>query len=220
MEVTRLRGLRPMTFWRELLPGFPVKWVTENPKIEGFFAKAVWLGVPLQYYVLTHFAGGIKQDAYVPTAMFSLISILMLILLSCVFALFSSLGNEIYSRRVRMWSIALIIGWSATLLLLALSYYIGVSASLNGEIAEHFLCRKLDCQGPFPSFQLPTIISYSIYSVLAVSLIGLIRYFQITWSKTKPNGPLTRASETAEPNMIVVACTVTILMTLMNSTFN
>jgi hypothetical protein len=209
-----------MTFWRELLPGFPVKWVTENPKVEGFFAKAVWLGVPFQYYVLTRFAGGIKQDAIIPAAMFSLASILFLIILSFVFALFSSLGNQTYSQRVRMWSIALIIGWSATLLLLALSYCIGAGANLNGEIAEHFLCKKLDCQGPFPSVGLPTITSYSIYSILAVGLIGLTRHFQVTWSNTRPGGPQAKVPETTEPNILVVACTVTILMTLMNSQFN
>src|SRR5262245_1156459 len=92
--------------------GFPVNWIVDNPRLEGSFARAVWLVIPLQYYVLTRFPNGFGLEAYTASAVVALASIVALLAVSCILAVAFGWSArkydhsaEWFSGAVRIWAI-------------------------------------------------------------------------------------------------------------------
>src|SRR5688500_18879444 len=102
---------------------FPVNRVINNPRLEGIAAKAIWLVIPLQYYVLTRFSGGFSVESYVPAAAMALTCVTVIIFVSWALALVHPRDGS-YRLRGRGLTIALLMIWSAALALLASSYAI------------------------------------------------------------------------------------------------
>lgn len=109
------------------LPRFPARWAVESAGAEGIFARLLWLLVPLQYYVLTNLPHGLSGDDVIPAVALSLMSVVVIFVLSYAVAWLVSVvrpqdpKRDIFSGRVRMWVVALMIGTAAGYLLLALS---------------------------------------------------------------------------------------------------
>lgn len=200
--------------------GFPVDWIVDNPNLEGFFARAVWLVIPLQYYVLTRFPNGFGLDDYTPSAVMALASIVALLAASCVLAFVFGWSErkhdqntkERYTAQVRIWAITLIVTWAATLALLALSYAIGLHLGLDADVVGHMLCQKLDCQHGYPTFEFPTIFSYATYSCLALAMIVGAAHL----TPKRNSRPNESKSTLTGPNVLVVLVVVTALMTLLH----
>jgi hypothetical protein len=158
---------------------FPVQWILKD---SSRVAKFVWLLIPLQYYVLTTFPGGFKTDAYVPSAVMTLFCFIAIFGSSCCLGIFPLKGTREYAERVRLWAISLIVTWAVSLGLLAVLYFVGLRNKLNTDVIGACLCKYLDCQDGYPSFQLSTLLSYFIYSIIAsLMIVGAAwtsRYFR------------------------------------------
>src|SRR5712691_6172671 len=129
---------------------FPAYWVVENAWVEGFFAKLIWLIVPLQYYLLTHVARGLDPSNYSAAALLSLTSIILMFAAACATAgivavIFKSARDD-YQKVVRMWVVSLLIGWAGANVLYALSLYYGpewdFEGALVGATLRHFMENK------------------------------------------------------------------------------
>lgn len=201
---------------------FPAGWVVTNPGTEGFFSKAIWFVLPFQYYVLTQFTGGFGSEAYVASAMVALISIAALFVVSCLFALPTywrrHAGDGVprapkdYGDAVRMWSIALIVTWATTHVVLAVSYFVGKATLGKADIVHGVLCKFTEsCNSTHPNFGLQTIVEYFMYALIALALILAARwvYQKLTWVRSLH-------SSTREPHILLVAVLVAGLMTLIN----
>lgn len=201
----------PHRRWR-----FPVGGIVGNSRFEPWLAKAVWLVIPLQYYVLTRFPNGFSPDAVVAAAAFALFGVVSLFVLSCAIALIFHREGTAYEEQVRMWAIALIVGWAATLALLATSYAVASiiyalgGPELNGDIIDDFLCNRARityCPGVYPAFDFRTMLDYFIYSSVAVGIIAMV-------VRRKHDNKEADAPALLEPSVFIVAAAITAVMTL------
>jgi hypothetical protein len=210
--------------WSLAWPRFPSNWIVARRGTEGFFSKAIWFVLPIQYYVLNRFPGGLN-DAYVASAMVALMSIASLFAASCIFALvhyrrpekaFDSALKEPggfgrrYALGVRMWAIALIVTWAMVHVVLALSYLVGGG---RGDVVHWYACvlQTGGCQKTHPDFSWLTVLEYAFYATVAVGILALARFLHLKWTRAAH-----KSSEAPEPNLIVVILTVSGLMTLIN----
>src|SRR5262249_41167075 len=119
---------------------FPGNRLVDNARLEGAAAKAIWAVIPLEYYVLTRFEGGLAVDSFVPAAAMALISVLAMIVASALAAVVFPWGGR-YVARFRGWAVALLTIWAIGLALLALSYF----ATFHFMHEYHDVFGKLIC---------------------------------------------------------------------------
>jgi hypothetical protein len=213
-------SVRPKTAWWR----FPSTWIVSSPGNEALFSRAVWLIIPLQYYVLSKFPTGLKGE-YVAVALVAVVSIVSLFVASLLFALAyyraapqNRSAREVeekfgstYALGVRMWAIALIVSWMAVHVVLAVSYAIG---GAEGDLIDRLLCgdnRFSECNDLRPNFGVLTIVEYSAYTIVAIALLaaGGVLHRRLTTVRSDP--PVF-----AEPNLAYVVVTIVILLTLIN----
>jgi hypothetical protein len=206
------------------LPGFkwlrfPSNWVVAWRGTESFFSKAVWLVIPIQYYVLDQLSGGLR-GAYVASAVVALVSIAALFAVSCLAALVyyrkrpggdgpakerPGFGTW-YALGVRTWAIALIVTWATAHLVLWVSYLLGTS---RGDFLYSALCGVGRCTEIYPAWDRITFVVYLIYTSIAVLLLVAISYGWLTGALPKP-------SPIPEPSIFVVIPLIAVLMVLIN----
>jgi hypothetical protein len=212
-------------WWR-----FPSTWIVGSSTNEALFSKAVWLILPLQYYVVSKFPTGL-QGEYIAVALVSVVSIASLFGASLLFALFyyraekpfphggkPNLGGERrvgfssrYALIVRMWAIALIVSWMAVHVVLAISYALGT----KGDLLEDYVCQLFNfgaCYGTRPDFSVLTIGEYFAYTIIAVALLAIAGVLH-----RRIKGPRAEKLTFPEPNIVFVIVTVTALLTVINN---
>src|ERR1700694_770756 len=106
------------------MPRFPVGWIVDHRSIERGIVRAVWFVIPLEYYLLTTFSNGFEVSDFGAAAAVSLIYLLMLFAISSLVALLYTRMKGDFDPLLRIWSITLIVTWSASLTLLAFSTFI------------------------------------------------------------------------------------------------
>lgn len=205
VDAVRGRSLGSPSWWR-----FPSRWIVSRQSTESFFSKAIWLILPLQYWVFTQFPGGIA-DAYVAAAMLALISMGALFAIGCLFSLAYLGFRGRYAIGVRMWSIALIVTWAVSYAVLAVSYLVGDSK--YGDVLHGAFCRALpiDCNGPHPDFGWVTGAEYLIYTGTAVLVLVLASMIH----RRIAEAPVVKAP-IGDPYAVIVIATIAGLMVLVN----
>jgi hypothetical protein len=206
--------------WREWLR-FPANRIVDDARLHGIAAKAVWLVVPLEYYVLTRLSGGIATDSYVPTAVMALICVLAILAVSSALAIFYPRGGA-YRVRVRGLTIALLTTWGTGLALLALSYF--ASWWWLGEphdLFEDVVCRRRCVHYPLVNWE--TFISYAGYATLAAGLVSTaIRFFPVATQRANSGERAAvsvtppRTERIAEPNLVLIVVIVAVVMMLLH----
>jgi hypothetical protein len=201
---------------------FPGNRLVENPRLQSIAAKAIWLVIPLEYYILTRFNGGIAVDSYVSAAAMAVTCILAILLVSSVIALVYPRTGP-YRTRVRGWAIALLAIWGTSLALLALSYLITFFQSdVPRDVIGEFICSRWKCVR-YPGVTWQTLLAYVGYSFLASALITTVvrgvRVYVPTnegtaHSEVVPSS--TRPGRIVEPNIFVSAVIVATLMMLLH----
>ncbi len=162
-------------------PKFPAGWAVENAAAERVFARLVWFLVPLQYYVLTHMAGGQSPDDLISVAVLALFSVAIVLLagLGAAWMIWwfrdQKTSVEDFTELVRVWVVALLIGTFAAYTLLAISLYVGVRTGYDGDIlGSVFYNLSNGAGGSVPGLNWPTYTSYLFYAytgVLAVTIV-------------------------------------------------
>jgi hypothetical protein len=203
---------------------FPAYWVVENPRIEDFFAKLIWLIVPLQYVVLTDIPRGLNSGAYTVAALLSLGSIVLLLIAGSITA---GAAIVIYRRArgnfqqvARMWVVSLLISWAGANILYAVSLKCVVLWDWNGELVGEFLrwlmvdrlkILQRNQAEVVPGLNWPTFLSYLIFAYLSVALCYLVRLVHLRFSRKPPQSP-----PLPEPDLIWPGVVVAAVMMLIN----
>ncbi len=194
---------------------FPVNRLIADPRLEGVAAKAIWLVIPLEYYVLTRLDGGISVDSYVPAAAMALICVVAIIVASSIIALVYP-RRESYANRVRSLTVSLLAIWGSSLALLALSYFVTSILSpshVPHDIIEDFICRRWKCN-VYPDITWQTFTGYAAYS-MAAALLSAAAIRSI--SPPKNSLGLAGHERIAEPNIVIAAIAVAVVMMLLHS---
>ena len=152
---------------------FPGNQLIDDPALQGAATKLIWLVIPLEYYVLTRFDGGISEDSYIPAAAMALACVVAIILVGAIVALIYRRGGP-YAARFRGWIVALLTIWSGSLTLLSLSYvttdlYDGVHRDIVGTI----ICNRSNCID-YPTVSWQTFLAYLCYSLVAAVMADLL----------------------------------------------
>jgi len=190
---------------------FPAGWAVESASSERFSARLIWLLVPIQYYVLTHLAGGVAVGDLLSVVVLTMTSFIALFFLSFLLASFVAWRNPDQDRRAltRMWMIALLMGTTCTYAVFALSLWIGIRQGLTADVVGDFLFWRSADGVRIPGLNYQTIASYLIYSSIAMLLILLIRL--MSWRMASRT-----TAALAEPPFFVVAVFVTAVMSGIN----
>ncbi len=83
--------------------------------MEEVFARFVWLAIPLEYFVLTRFSGGLDTRHGVAVTLVALLALLAVPVVSLGLSAIPRPSRTSYEERVRIWSFSLVLSWSAAL---------------------------------------------------------------------------------------------------------
>lgn len=161
---------------------YPNDRILSNIPLERLIMFWVWLVVPLQYYVFTQIPGGMKWEEVFSMALAVSLSMLFVVLIGSGLAIFRSKQiGATYSERARAWSLAIITNWSATVTLIAVSYFASTVFLKKGntDLLQNLLCypdgrhpmRILDCYNYPQLISLDTYAIYLIYSSIALIIL-------------------------------------------------
>jgi hypothetical protein len=190
---------------------FPAGWAVESASSERFSARLIWLLVPIQYYVLTHLAGGVAVGDLLSVVVLTMTSFVALFFLSLVLANFVAWRNPDQDRRTltRMWMIALMMGTTCAYAVFALSLWIGMRQGLTADVVGDFLFWRSADGVRIPGLNWQTIASYLIYSSIAMLLVLVVRL--MSWRMVSGPRPAF-----LEPPFFVVAVFVAAVMSGIN----
>ncbi|NUU41563.1 hypothetical protein [Tardiphaga robiniae] len=202
---------------------FPAYWVVENAKVEDFFAKLIWLIVPLQYVLLTRIAGGLNSDDYMVAALLSLSSIVLLLIAGSATAgiviviIKRARGN--YQQVARMWMVTLLICWAGANVLYAISIFYGERLEWDGDIVGEFLRDWMGHRlkipwslGPLPGPNWPTFLSYVTFAYLAVAICFLARILHRRFSPSDRESPPLPEPDLVWPGVVVAGVMMLIMV--------
>jgi hypothetical protein len=154
---------------------FPIAQICgKDNKIEETLAKAVWVVVPIQYYVLIQFSGGSRHFAAAAVA--ALLCVLAVVVVGSLIAILTLRDRSAYEERARKWSVALVSIWSITLLLLAASYFLASTDAQSRDLVYLLACKFLSCSD-YPAVGLDTLLIYWIYAAVGTGIICFIVKF-------------------------------------------
>jgi hypothetical protein len=199
---------------------FPANRLINDPRLEGVAGKTIWLVIPLEYYVLTRFDGGMNLYSFLPAAVMALICVISIIVASACIAIVYPPSCE-YSTRVWGLTIANLSIWAGMLALLALSYFttsllLGFPEDLVGTLVCNKRCFR------YPAVTWQTFLSYLIYAGLAALILSLLvrerppedpRNDRISKQSSTTESPSDRV---AEPNILLAAIVVAVLVMLLH----
>lgn len=197
---------------RSLSFHFPGNKLIDDERLQGLAAKAIWLVIPLEYYVLTRFDGGIDQNSFIPAAAMALICVLAMIATSAFVALIYP-STAYYVARVRGWTIALLSIWSAALSLIALSYFVtSYFNNVHEDVVGTFICYHWGCSN-YPSISWQTLVAYFLYAIVAACIAT--SSIRMTPLAHQPDGQIMH-DKIEEPNIFVAAILVSVIMMILH----
>lgn len=195
---------------------FPVNAVIGDPRFQRIAGKAIWLVVPLEYYVLTSFNGGIALDSYVPAAAMALTCVLAVAFTAALLAW--AYRNPLdYRNRVHGITVALLSIWATAILLIATSYFATSMAGAPRDVLADFLCSRWPCVN-HPRIIWQTLLAYFGYSLAAAFICsGAIRAIALRLGPIPPAATGVPAAEKVmEPDVATCAVVVSLLMTFLH----
>jgi hypothetical protein len=206
-----------------IVPRFPVSWIVERPSIERGFVRAVWFVIPLEYYLLTTFSNGFEVSDFSAATAVSLIYLLVLFALSSCLAGAWTRRKGDFDPLLRIWSITLIVTWSASLTLLALFTYVSVHLKyltpflgMDYDVVTHLVCEVFaSCLRTPPALTWQTFVIYAVYTSAALaSIVYASRRFNQEGQTSVALGGY------QEPNLIFVCLINAAIMTVFNTWTN
>jgi hypothetical protein len=200
----------------ERIPRFPVRWILEHPRIEYWTVKAVWFVIPLEYYLVTSFSGGFNKSDFGATSIFALLYLMVLFVASSLIAIAGGSGE--FDRRVRIWSIALIVTWGASLALVAFANFLSTLVGLGNDFVGAIVCRS-GCTPDYPAFRPQTFLVYAIYSSAALAILcAAPRYIRAKRASSPSLFPVD--VRWREPDVVTIGFLNAIIMTAMHAWAN
>ena len=205
------------------MPRFPVGWIVDHPSIERGIVRAVWFVIPLEYYLLITFSNGFEVSDFGAAAAVALIFLLVLFAISSLLALLFTRKNGDFDPLLRIWSITLIVTWSASLTLLAFSTFISTHLKslspvlrLDFDVVTHLVCVTFwSCLRTPPALTWQTFVIYLFYTAIALTLI-LFASRRLDRDRRRSEA----LSGHSEPNLIAVCLVNAAIMTVFHTWTN
>jgi hypothetical protein len=194
------------------IPRFPVLWVVDSPRVESGIVKAIWFVIPLEYYLVTSSSAGFPRNAFGAAAIFVLLYIILLFGIS---SLLATIGRrEFYERRLRIWSISLIVTWGATVALVALAHFLSsLREGRHNDLVADIICQP-SCVPEYPAPYGRTILIYAIYSAIALLILEVL-------SRRRPASQASSSNNNwYQPDVIAVVAINALTMTAMHAYAN
>ncbi len=211
---TRSRGMGPLIAgWYDKVPRFPILWILDNSRIESGIVKAVWFVIPLEYYLVTTSSAGFPTSAFGAAAIFVLLYVILLFGISCLLATIG--GKRFYERRLRVWSISLIVTWGTTVILVAVSRFVSNLRGPHNDLVAEAVCRRMSCVPEYPAPNGPTILIYFVYSALGLLILVTLS----RWGRTLP-AATSKDRDWYQPDVFVVGFINAVTMTAMHAYAN
>jgi len=183
-----------LTTGREWLR-FPLGRIVGSQTLEDAVARLVWITIPLEFYVLTRFSGGVSVNDHIAVTVIALAAILLVLLVSVAVALVARARDTSFEQRVRVWSVSLILTWAAALALLALGYGVGQLFGGSQDVVAAILFPRLDRAllgyGRYPHLLDPTtFLIYLCYAAGGLVFLNVVaRLFGGEPEGTRAAGP-------------------------------
>jgi hypothetical protein len=200
---------------------FPVNLLVNDYGLRRWTPKLIWVVIPLEYYVITRFAGGISTGSYLSVVIFTVLCVLSFLVTGYLVALAWPFKSDLQSRSRGMVA-ALLIVWSTALLLLALSYWL---TSLYSGTPKDVLANLAYDMWRYghgmhePSFQ--NFFAHLGYATSAAIIDSLVirGIWKVRASSTKASrkAQLARAEWIYEPNLFLIVFLVALLMMLLHA---
>lgn len=197
-----------------MLARFPNVAIVSNPALERWIINWVWATVPLQYYVLTRFSGGLRDNEWLAIVVSVASCMLLILATSFLLALVFPMKADDDAREVRLraWSVALITHWTAAVTLLAASFLVASLFGIeNQDLVWRALCpRFVACPWHPALLQPSTILIFFVYAVAAMLLVFVVL--------KQAGGARTGASFPAPFTFAVIAISTLLLAFLYSAT--
>ncbi|MGY2811998.1 hypothetical protein [Bradyrhizobium sp. USDA 4506] len=216
---TITRGYDELLSWSR----FPVNLLVAGYGLRRWVPKLIWLVIPLEYYVITRFAGGVSTESYLSAVIFSVICVLSFLLAGFVLAGILPARVDLQSRR-RGAVAALLIVWGTSLLLLALSYWLthlwyGYPEDILADLVYYVWPSGHSPHKPGPQ----NFISHFGYAALAAIIDSLVIHgiSKLRLSGRSAFGTAERSPAIEwiyEPNLVFIAVVVALLMMFLHAT--
>jgi hypothetical protein len=180
---------------------FPYRRLIANWTLEEVFVRFAWLAIPLEYFIVTRFSGGIAKEHGVATVLIALLTLLAVLCVSLMLSAVPLPVSASYGDRVRIWTVSLVLNWSIALFLLALGYVASMGHCYNYDFLACMIYHSLDqwffALDDYPYLLDPaTFIVYLCYALAAVLVIKAV-----AWCfGSEPNKPMPPG-----PNVLVIA---------------
>jgi hypothetical protein len=165
----------------------PYERIIASWTLEEVFVRFAWLAIPLEFFILTRFPGGLHNRHGVAIVLVALLALLVVLALSLALAAAGSLfrrarNRTSYRTGVRIWSVSLVLNWSTALGLLALGY-VGASSTgkeghdLIAQVLVNRLRKIFPDYGDYPHLLDPTTFTvYYIYALTAAVLLAVVAW--------------------------------------------
>lgn len=194
----------------------PVNLLVADFRLRRWVPKLIWLVIPVEYYVITRFSGGVSTESYLSAVIFSVICVLSFLMAGFVVALLWPFKANLQSRS-RGAVAALLIVWSTALLLMALSYWLTdqCSGQPKDVLADLVYSVWPSGRSPHkPSFQNFTAhLGYAAFAaIIDTTIIRKIWAVRAT-SEAEP----ARSEWIYEPNLFLIVFVVALLMMLLHA---
>jgi len=154
-----------------------------------------------------------------PAAMVTLVCLVAIFAVSCLLAALWFSFADTFEQRCRIWASSLIVIWTASTFLLAISYFVGLRTSVQTDFVGSWICSQrglyFDCQGSYPSYDARTWVVYLIYSFLALFFLQVIR---VIWNCLYGERQQTKSIGWREPYSLIVIAVNTSVMTMLYGT--
>ena len=212
--------------WSPLLkflwPRFPAKRLVADDRLQKWTPKLIWFVIPLEYYVVTSFSGGISTESYLSVVIFSVVCVFAFVITGFVVAVLLPFTGTLQSRSRGMIT-SLLCVWGTALLLQAASYFLTWLFSSQGtsDVLASLLHDRWHVPNPLgldgASF-LVNFGGYLGYAILAI-VIDMILIGLIARPDPKLLSPPRDPSDEwiREPGVIVVSVLVALLMLILHA---
>lgn len=193
----------PVTL-RSIAARFPNRAIVSNPTLERWIINWVWVTVPLQYYLLTRPAGGMRGGQWLAIVVSVAACMLLILAVSAVLALILPMKDSSDRElKLRAWSVALVTLWTATVTLLAASHFVAWLFGQSQDLIHVLICAKagLTCTDHPSLGALTSFLIYFVYAVMAMGLVlAVLKRTGGTPAETRFPAPYTLA--------VILICTV------------
>lgn len=198
---------------------FPVNELLMDVRVQRLLPKLLWLVVPLQYYYTTHISGGFNPESYIPSAALVVLFVTSMVVVGGAVAIIYPRPGR-YFDRARGMITPMLGTWGLALTMVSMSYLLSpwAASTRPRDVVLEYLCPTdgtVRFTQPLCDAKGGQAASYVLYALVSAVLLSLLVRLlaKITAGAHKRD----EFEPISEPNIVVVALAVGIVMTVIHT---